>query len=65
MVDTEPRLMASLREGDPVAYALSRAREYEAERIAELVGVPLGKVRSWRKGTLSLSPWVIRVIATC
>jgi hypothetical protein len=54
----------SLREGDPVAYALSHAREREAERIAELCGVPLGKVRSWRKGSLSLAPWVIAEIAT-
>jgi hypothetical protein len=55
--------MPGLKEADPVAYAIAHAREYEALRIAELCGVPLGKVRSWRKGSLSLSPWVIRVIA--
>jgi hypothetical protein len=53
-----------LKEADHIAWAISRARESEAERIAELCGVPLGKVRSWRKGSLSLAPWVIAEIAT-
>lgn len=63
MVEPVTRLMTSLREGDPVAYALAHARDRDAERIAERVGVPLGKVRSWRKGTLSLALWVVKEIA--
>ena len=54
--------MSTRREVDPVAHALSRARQSQAERIAELVGVPIGHVHGWRKGTTSLAPWVIRCI---
>jgi hypothetical protein len=55
--------MPGLREGDPVAYAISRARPCDVETLAIRIGAPEGKIRGWRHGTTSLAPWVIRVIA--
>jgi hypothetical protein len=56
--------MPTLKEADPVAYAIAHARrKADIERIATQTGCPEGKVRSWRHGTTSLAPWVIRVIA--
>jgi hypothetical protein len=53
----------SLKEADPIAYAISRARPRDVETLAIRIGAPEGKIRSWRHDTTSLSPWVIRVIA--
>jgi hypothetical protein len=55
--------MPSLRESDRVAYELAHCRDRDALRIAERCGVPIGKIRAWRRGTLSLAPWVIEEIA--
>jgi len=55
--------MAGLKDGDPVAYALAHARDRDAHAIAERIGVPIGKLRAWRKGSLDLSPWVVSEIA--
>jgi hypothetical protein len=64
MVAPSARLMPSLKEGDPVAYAIAHARMPDIERIAARTGCPEGKVRSWRHGTLGLAPWVVNEIAT-
>ena len=46
MVDEDARPMTSLREADPVAYAIAHARKSDIERIATQTGCPEGKVRS-------------------
>ena len=55
--------MPTLREVDPIAHALNRARDSEVARIAAEVGCSDSKVRSWRRGSLNVAPWIIDEIA--